>query len=220
MTVLRRVSQVASPVLLGLLLCADVAFLLLHVSNVVFFLLRGSGRLPPYNPLFSLATDGGYPEVFQYVKEYWIVIVLVIVCWRTREGIYATWALFFTYLLCDDALGIHETVGEAIAAHWKYVAALGLLPKDFGELAFWAIVGSAFLMLITYFYVRGSDSAKDVSRDVVVLLGVLILFAVLIDMVHSAFREGPVRGLTILEDGGEMITMSSVRFAASGTLGA
>ena len=80
-TVQRHLSQVVNPALLVLLLDADVAFLLLHISNKLLSL---------SNALFSLDTDGGYSEVFQYIKEYWIAIVLFAVCWRTREGIYAT----------------------------------------------------------------------------------------------------------------------------------
>lgn len=200
-TVLRHVSQVVNPALLVLLLCADVAFLLLHVSNKLLSL---------SNVLFSLNTEGGYSEVFQYIKEYWIAIVLFAVCWRTREGIYGTWALLFTYLLCDDALAIHERIGQVVARHWNYVPALGLGTRDFGELTVSVVVGSAFLVLITYFYLRCSNNARNVSKDLALLLGLLVFFGVFVDMVHAAAEDLPVRGLTIIEDGGEMTTMSMI----------
>lgn len=200
-TVLRHVSKVVNPVLLVLLLCADVAFLLLHVSNRL---------VPLQNILFSLSTEGGYAEVFQYIKEYWIAIVLFAMCWRTREGIYGTWALLFTYLLCDDALAIHERIGQVIEGHWNFVPALGLRARDFGELTVSVVVGSAFLVLITYFYLRCSNNARKVSKDLVLLMGLLIFFGVFVDMVHTAVRDLPVKGLSIIEDGGEMIAMSMI----------
>jgi hypothetical protein len=200
-TVQRHLSQVVNPALLVLLLGADVAFLLLHISNKL---------LPLSNTLFSLDTDGGYSEVFQYIKEYWIAIVLFAVCWRTREGIYATWALLFTYLLCDDALTVHEGVGQVVATQWNYVPVLGLRARDFGELTVSVVMGSAFLVLITCFYLRCSNSAKNVSKDLALLLGVLVFFGVFVDMVHAAFIYLPVTGLATVEDGGEMATMSMI----------
>jgi hypothetical protein len=200
-TALRQMSQIFNPVLLVLLLCTDLAFFLLHEFNSL---------LPTRNVLFSLDRESGYAEVFQYIKEYWIAIVLLAVCWRTRERIYGTWALLFAYLLCDDALAIHERVGHVVATQWEYVPGLGLRPQDFGELTVSAIIGTAFLVLITYFYVRGSNNARNVSKDLVLLLGLLIFFGVLIDMVHIAIGNLPVKGLTIIEDGGEMISMSMI----------
>jgi hypothetical protein len=186
---------------LTLLLCADVAFLLLHVV---------SRTVDSPNVLFSLATDAGYPELFQYIKEYWIAIALFSVCWRTREGIYGTWALLFTYLLCDDALQIHEKVGEAVARRWNYSPGVGL---TLGELSISVVVGSAFLVLITYFYLRCSHSARNVSKDLALLLGLLVFFGVFVDMVSIVIgdlRGLPVRGVITIEDGGEMITMSMI----------
>jgi hypothetical protein len=197
----RHLSQVFNPVLLVLLLGADIAFFLLHVSNKL---------LPLSNVLLSLDIDGGYPEMFQYIKGYWIAIVLFAVCWRTHEGIYGAWALLFTYLLCDDALTVHERMGQVIARQWNYSSALGLRAQDFGELTVSMVAGSAFLVLITYFYLRCSNNAKNVSKDLALLLGVLVFFGVFIDMVNSIVRDRPVRGLGILESGGEMAAMSMI----------
>ena len=193
MPVLQRLSQSTNLVLLALLLSADVVFVLFH-------LVLGS-----HQALFNLGTDRGHSEVFQYIKEYWIAIVLFVMCWRTREGIYGAWALLFAYLLCDDALLIHERVGLA----WQsmFAPTLGLRARDFGELAFSGSMGLGFLALIAFFHLRCSSSAKSVSRTMAVLLGVLVFFGVVVDMVHVAAYP-VIRGLTVVEDGGEMVTMS------------
>jgi hypothetical protein len=198
----RYFGQVVNPVLLVLLLWADLAFLLLHISYKMW---------PLSNVLFDLSTDRGYSEVFQYIKEYWISIALFSICCRTREGIYGSWALLFTYFLCDDALSIHEGIGQLVANQWNYVPALGLRDKDFGELTVSVLVGSAFLVMITSFYLRSSNSAKNVSKDLTVMLAVLVFFGVFVDMVHIAVSTlFHVQGLTIVEDSGEMVTMSII----------
>jgi hypothetical protein len=193
---LRRLSHIVNPNLLVLMLCADAVFILLHVSHRVL-------SLP--NVLLSLKTDGGYSEVFQYIKEYWIALVLFAVYWRTREGTYVTWALLFAYLLCDDALSIHERVGDVVERH--YVPALGLRAEDFGELAFFVAVGFVFLALLTCSYLRSSDIGSNVSKDLALLLALLAFFGSAVDMAHIAL---PVKGLSIVEEGGEMITMSVI----------
>lgn len=195
-TVLRHLSQAVNPALLVLLLGADFAFLLLHIFNKL-------SHMP--NVLFNLATDDGYSEMFQYIKEYWIAIVLFTMYWRTREGVYGAWALLFTYTLCDDALGFHEQVGRAIVGHWNYAPALGLRAQDFGELTVSVAVGSVFLVLITYFYLRCSNNAKNVSKDLVLLFGLLVFFGVFVDAVNSL-----VDGLTMVEESGEMVTISII----------
>jgi len=197
----QRDRRVVNPTILVLLVCADVAFFALHSFNRL-----SSSR----NDLFSLSVDGGYAEVFQYTKEYWITLALFTVWWRAREGVYAAWALLFTYLLLDDALTIHETAGRVVATYWTHVPAIGLRANDFGELTVSALAGLAFLGLIGWFYIRGSDRGRSVSRDLALLVGVLAFFGVGLDMVHGVLEALGVRALTIVEDGGEMLAMSII----------
>lgn len=193
--------RVVNPTILVLLVCADVAFFLLHSFN----------RLSSSpSDLFSLSVDGGYAEVFQYLKEYWTAIALFAVGWRAREGVYAAWALLFTYLLFDDALTIHETVGQTLATTWIQIPAIGLRAKDFGELTVSAFAGTAFLGLIGYCYGRASDRGRNVSKDLALLVGLLAFFGVCLDMVHMVLEALGVRALTLVEDGGEMIVMSVI----------
>jgi hypothetical protein len=196
-----RVRQIINPIVLAILFAADAAFVVLHLSNRF---------LPSRNALFSLSTDGGYAEVFQYFKEGWIAAVLLVVCWRTRQGLYGAWALLFAYLLWDDSLTIHETAGQAIATQWGYAPAFGLRAQDFGELTVIALAGSVFLVVTGYLYVRGNETARSVARDLVLLVGLLAFFGVFFDMVHNAIGDQRVRGMIVVEDSGEMIAMSLI----------
>jgi hypothetical protein len=187
---------------LVLLMAGDTAFVIVHLVNKYSPLLG--------NPLYSLGQDGGYGEMFQYLKYYWIAIMLGLLWSRTRERVYAAWMLLYAYLLCDDALGIHERAGGAIAELWGYHDALGLRDQDFGELTVSAMAGCVLAALISTLYLRAASEAKNVSKDLALLLGLLVFCGVFLDMLHMVV-QGPLRGaLAVAEDGGEMLVVSVV----------
>lgn len=194
-----RVNQAG--IFLLLLISADTAFVIVHLVH----------GLSPFlsNSLYSLETDRGYSEIFQYVKTYWIVLMLAALWWRTREYVYVTWMLLYAYLLCDDAFQIHERGGDAIARHWGYESALGLRAQDFGELTAAGMFGLAFLVLIVIMSLRSTRDAKNASKDLALLFGVIVFFGVIIDMLHIVAGSGYAKGVFgIVEDGGEMFAMS------------
>lgn len=187
-----------------LLLVADFAFIFLH------FLLQMTPILN--NPLYSLERDRGYPEFYQYVKELWIIVLLLSICVRTRAVGYIAWVMLFGYLLCDDALQVHEKSGNYIAARLYFVPLLGLRAQDFGELAVSAMSGALLLTLLAWFYVRGSGTFKRSTKHLLLLLLTVAFFGIFVDMLHAALKMGRKVDLLlgVVEDGGEMIAMSFV----------
>jgi len=189
-----RMRQAVDPRLLAWLLAGDLVFIVLHGVNEL---------LPVSYPLLSLNADNGYSEAFQYGKECCIALALLAAGWRRREGLLGAWALLFFYLLYDDALSLHERVGAVLAGQWNYAPAFGLRPQDFGELTVSLAIGAAFLSLLALLYARSGRAARDATKDLLLLLGSLAFFAVAVDMAHVV-----VRGLTIIEEGGELAVMS------------
>jgi hypothetical protein len=190
-------------IFLLLLVSADAAFVMVH-------LLRD---FPPFDSsrLFSLETDKGYAEIFQYVKFFWIVLLLALIWLRRREGIFLAWMLLFAYLLGDDSMQLHEHGGHVLARLWGFNNALGLRGQDFGELAFSATVGLAFLVLILLMYWRSAPAARGQSRTLAFYLGIVVFFGVFVDVLHILARD--VAGgelLGAVEDGGEMFAISIV----------
>lgn len=188
-----------------LLLVADFAFIFLH------FLLQMTPILN--NPLYSLERDRGYPEFYQYVKELWIIVLLLSTCVRTRAVGYIAWAMVFGYLLCDDALQVHERLGSYIAARLYFVPLLGLRAIDFGELAVSAMSGASLLTLLAWFFMRGSDTFKQsTNKDLLLLMLTIAFFGIFVDMLHEALKVGRKihLWLEVVEDGSEMIAMSFV----------
>lgn len=197
--------------LLYLFLVTDIAFIILHLLHVYF--------LRVYFPLysdtlsnvdFSLEQERGYAELFQYIKEYWIAILLGILATQRRSILYLGWSLLFVYLLFDDALSIHETLGHIIADKLSLSAAFNLRARDFGELLVSAFCGLFFLILIGTAYRFSDSTSRKASKYLIKMLLALAFCGIAVDMAHMAFKSVPSFLLVILEDGGEMVVMSII----------
>lgn len=198
-----RSATSATLTLLALLLAADFAFILLHVLYVETRWLPGR--------LFSLEADGGLPETFQYIKQFWVVLCMIAVCVRTRIKAYAAWALVFAFLMLDDAGQIHEHVGYWLGQQLHMPASASLRPDDFGEMAFAGMIGLLVLALTVPALTRGDTPSRLITRDLLGLTLLLGVAGVVIDALHViAYMRGSLLAqfLLIAEDGGEMLIMS------------
>lgn len=191
--------------LLLLLVCTDLAFIVLHLANVETGWLRGVG--------ISLEADGGLPETYQYVKEFWIAVCMAATFWRTRIRAYAVWAIMFAFLLVDDAGQVHERVGAWLGQQYALPALFGLRADDMGELLFAAMIGTSMLALLGLASWRGGEQSGRITRDVLCLIVALAILGVFVDMLHvvSYLRRSLVaQVLLVVEDGGEMLVMSAL----------
>lgn len=185
--------------LLFLLLITDMVFVVMHIVLL---------RLGCDPFLFSLQADLGLSEIFQYAKEFWIVILLVMVAIGQRKWVYGSWACLFLYLLLDDSLQIHENLGVCLAEHFTLEPLLGLRARDFGEIAVSAFFGGILFSLIIAAYFFSDARARLVSRHLFFLVLCMVFFGIFVDMLHVALPDVP--GLAVLEDGGEMVVMSLI----------
>jgi hypothetical protein len=199
-----KMNEHGASLLLLLLLSADLAFIVLHMITMATPILN--------SVLFTLEKEGRYPEIYQYIKLFWIIILFIYVLKSTKCCSYVSWILVFTYFLCDDALQIHETIGGYIAKSVDFHPPLNLSLQDFGELAVSATMGMLLLAICAWAYLRGSHTYKKISNDMLLFIVVLVFFGVFIDMVHSSIKPGPVvsLGFGIAEDGGEMVVVSLI----------
>lgn len=181
------------------LLAVDIVCVIMHVLNRM--------QEEP-EPLLLLSSPKGIPEGLQYLKEGVIAGLLLAAGWRARGWLLAVWALLFAYLMLDDLLEIHEHLGYAIALQWEYPAVFGLRPRDLGEVTVSLLVATGFLVTIFSLARRSPVPYRPVSHDLTCLLALLGFFGVVIDTAHMAVESLDLRGLTLLEDGGEMIVMS------------
>jgi hypothetical protein len=198
--------------LLAWLLGVDGVFIAIHIVHLA----------TPYLPdlQFSIERERGFAELFQYAKELGVVILMVMLWRRTRWLSAAAWALVFLYLLLDDAISIHELGGDIAYRHLGFGDALGLRALDFGELLINGLAGVVVLAILGIGYRRGSADERAITRDLGLLVGILLAFGVGLDMIHSLIvAYGPRVVVGSLEDGGEMVTMSVIVWYALTVLG-
>ena len=85
--------------LLILLIVTDLGLMLFHVLHV------STGFA---TPLFAIDRDGGYGEMFQYIKETWIAMLFFLLAVRERRVLYLGFSMLFLFLFFDDWLQVHE----------------------------------------------------------------------------------------------------------------
>ncbi len=187
--------------LLGILIFIDLLFIIAHILSKTIFGMKES--------LFNISVDRGYAEFFQYSKFLFIIILLVYLTRSTKCLKYISWICLFTYFLIDDAFQIHETIGRYFTKGLNFNPPLNLRLQDLGELVVYTIVGILLFTIIIPTYKTNNKSFKRISKDLLLLTFVLAFFGLFVDILASAF-DGIVKGLGMLEDGGEMFTISII----------
>ena len=191
--------------ILFLLLMADFAFMVLHLFYEMSYLKDIS---------FWIGLDWGYAEVYQYIKEFWIAVLLLMLAVKRKALIHFAWVMVFVYLLLDDSLQIHETVGHHLADRFDlqrkwFRYGISLRGQDLGELSVSLVMGILFSLMVGMTYLVSDHSGKKISRNLIVLLLGLAVVGVFGDMLSIAFK-GIKSFWEFIEDGGEMIMMSLI----------
>lgn len=187
--------------LLTLLLAADGGFIIIHLVHLV----------TPYLPseLYSIETDGGFAEWFQYTKEFWCVLLLAALWRQTGRSWPLGWFLLYLYFLADDSISIHEIGGDIARRHLGFSNALDLRAQDFGELLVTGLAGLGLFSIIAFLYRRSTKEERTIAHDLFLLALTLVAFGVGLDMFHSMIPSENARlAMGMVEDGGEMLTMS------------
>lgn len=198
----KKFNERSATLFLTLLLWVDLSYVVLHF---VYTFANLSGK-------HSLSKDGGYAEMFQYAKWLWIIILLGYISKIRRSFRYVTWAGVFTFLLLDDALKLHEKVGNYIAGYFDFPSLSNIELYAVGQFVYSALAGIIMLCLVTLAYVKGEQVFKKVSQDILLLVLILVFFGVGVDLLHTFMELG--RGvsfiLVVVEDGGEMVATSLI----------
>ena len=196
---------------LVLLIATDLAFIALGIIYECGFVnLIDFCTAINFDSYFSLTRDRGYAELFQYIKEYWLIILFSFLAITQSRRIYSGWAFLSVYILLDDACEIHETLGAAIAQKFNYISLFNLRPEDYGELTVFLIVGTIFFLWLLNSYRWSNSRERIILNYAIGILFGLAIFAVFIDLIHVLLDRYIFwkSTLSIIEDGGEHIMMS------------
>ncbi len=149
-------------------------------------------------------------ESYQYVKEFWIILLLTYIFVKKRNLLFLVFSLVFVYIFADDVMMIHEKLGTNLQTYIYYPQMFGLREQDLGELTVYAFFGLIFFIILAFAYYRASDELRMIGLKLFLLLFAFALFGGGVDIGDSIFRdyEQLTRVMRVLEDGGELIVMS------------
>lgn len=204
-----RSDRLAQVIILGLVLI-DLIFVELYLLKytLLYFDLNPGVLRQPY---FDLDSDRGYAELFNYLQVAICVALLLDVFTMSRQYIYAAWTLVFSFVLADDALLIHEKAGQYLVSAFALPTLPGLRPVDTGELLTWCIAAAFLLGVLAWAFRNSTPEAIGFGGVFALIFACLIFFGVGVDMAHVVLGRTSYladRLLVIVEDGGEMLTLT------------
>lgn len=197
--------------ILAILLSIDLVFILAHVI-FIFLIFKRVQFDWSISDSFMLNVDGTYPEIFQYF-QYFVVILITTYLIKKRKRVgYVAWLILFTLLLLDDSLQFHEKFGTWISNKFNYSSMLGLRAQDLGELTYVVFFGLILLLFLVIGYVKGDEKYRKRNIDLSILFALFLFFGVAMDMIDELVEYNRYTNLIliIIEDGGEMITLSLI----------
>lgn len=185
-------------------------FLLISTDALLIaaFILQGFGLIVDEG--LQLTRDRSYGEVFQYIKQFWLVLLLAALAWQRSWQFCGVFAALFLFFLVDDYAALHENMGAALAQSFDQPTWLSIETYHIGELLVFVVYAIVSLALVIACFPR-PGVGRRLARDLIVLLALMAFFGVGIDAVRAIpWPELVGDAIGALEDGGEMIVMSLI----------
>lgn len=155
--------------------------------------------------------DGGYPEIFGYGLELAACALFAMFAWMYRRKQWYAFSAILLVTFLDDAFELHESIGHA------FNAGLGVSPP-IGDLIGFSSTG----LLSVVFWLAGARLIHEEEDWIPYLVFtayfvILIFFGVGVDAVHGMLgRNVSQTLLTLIEDGGELVTTAVISLSAFG----
>lgn len=137
---------------------------------------------------------------------------------RAGAPVLVGWALLLVLLAADELGRLHE-IGSAYLREQVGLPALpGLRPDDTGELAIWFALGIVPLVVLAVTYRRSDARARRDSWRLALWCGVLVGFAVVLDMVYVLVMDDLARAgvvaFVVGESTGELLAITGILLVA------
>ncbi|MFI1772472.1 hypothetical protein [Thalassobellus citreus] len=177
-------------------------FIIGHIFTVTLWELKSS-------PFLLDAKDFGYPEIFQYLKYISILGFVAYLVYFKKNYIYIPLFFLFTFFLVDDMFQLHQLTRQYFISMSSFGNILEA-SKVRGYLIYSIIVLVFFLLLYKWNYRWASEVSKKSLINIYKFLSFFLFFGLGIDVLHVFFHrsEGVDTLLTIVEEGGEMLSLS------------
>ncbi len=195
----------------GALLSLDGFFIAVFSANRIYAATYDHTSILGYE--WHIGRDRSYAEMLGYLKMTCIVFVLISIRGKWQRPIYLALILIFTVALLDDALRLHERLGDVMVDAFALHSFAGRMSPHFGELIVWMILGVFLVAAAGAAFVR---SPREDRHNGLLLMGafaVLVLFAVVVDLMHAVVTNklgfpGADLLFTVIEDGGEQVVLT------------
>jgi hypothetical protein len=197
-----------STIFLAVLLAVDVILIGLHfLHRLVYRGIFESAILS--NTMFSMSEEAKLPDLFYFLKQLAIVLLLLYVARKTSR-IFIIWAAIFGYLLIDDVVQIHETIGFAFGNVMPQIGTIA--PSEIAQIGFLVLLGLVLFGVSLLIIWRSEGETRQISIYLMALLGLAAFFGVGVDIVQSFVMDifGVSGVVKVVEDGGEMIIISFI----------
>lgn len=184
----------------------SMTFLAIAIFIATFFLQEHFALAQMVYDEIDIGADNSLSEKFSHGLSFLAATSFLMCFFQVRSR-----AAFFLAALCmfiwfDDAAQYHERMGGVISTWLSFKPGLGLRAQDFGEIAAWSLAACVLLVLLGWALRDRRLGDPGVLLGAGICFGALVLFGVVIDMLHVMMS---FKLFTLIEDGGEMITMTA-----------
>ena len=191
------------------LLAGNLALVALH--SAYFVCLRNGLDAWPRDPVFSLAANFGFAQLFNSAQTVLLIGLLLWLGAQTRAALYLALGAVFVLVLLDDALAVNQVLGRALVELLGLVDRPRLQAQSVAEMMVYGLIALPLAALLAAAYLRAGPAHRTAGRGFLSLLALLTFFATVMDLVHLAFIKsfsGSRLLLEVAEEGGEMLTLS------------
>jgi hypothetical protein len=184
----------------------DVLFISIHLINALL--------LTSSNSFFYLEQERSISEIYQYIKHAGIISLLFLIILKIKYFHYFSLIIFFTIVLADDSLQIHEKFGENFNLMIDSPALSEHLARNLGELFGFLMLGALALIPLAISFIKSNYFFKKFLTQILFLVAILIFFGVVIDSFSMLFTHSPQISFlySLLEESGEIFTTSFILY--------
>lgn len=194
---------------LAALIVVNVGLVGLHTAY--FVCLRFGLDAWPRDPIFSLDSNTGFAQAFNSAQTLLLIGLLLQLAMRTRTALYLAFGVVFLIVLIDDALAVNQVLGQVLVGAFGLIDRPRLEAQSLAEMLVYGSIAVPVLGLLAAALSRAGEHHRPAAAGFLLLLGLLGFFATVMDLVHLAFIKsffGSRLVLEVLEEGGEMLTVS------------
>jgi hypothetical protein len=203
------------PTALVVLVVVVVVDLAVIGANLMYLTADEPGREATHpvfsDPSWNGEVDNSWMERWGQLQLLGAVVACVLLRIREREALYLVTAVLLGWILLDDMLLIHEE-GGGLLARTGVGPVLGLTGNDLGELAVWAVAAVVIGVMYLAAGRHAGPTARRRTRSMLVGFGVLLFFALGIDMVDHVVSPSAnswvQTAMALLESCGELLAIT------------